>query len=120
MDANSLSPDQLRALADQKEQEAKVRKIGFLRHDLYDFPSVVGYSGLHYHRGDIQFPLTPAERDDAIKKFTRGFKMILPRGLRMNCYLIDGEEVWSDDDGNLEIINDARWVEKHLERVEEV
>ena len=112
--ANDLSPAELRALADKKEEEAKIRKVGILKHDLYDYPSVIGVGGLHYHRDDVGHLMTSTKKDEIINNFMRGFKLIAPRGTKFNCYLIDGEEYWEDDNGIGIETTDPEWVKNHL------
>jgi len=115
-----MSPDELRALADQKEQEHSIRKTGFLKHDLYDYSTRLGYGGLTYTH-DVHVPVTPQERAAIIEEFSNTFDLILPRGTKFCCFICDGEEVWEDDlNWGLQIINDPSWVEKHLENVQEV
>jgi hypothetical protein len=121
MDANSLTPAELRALADKKEQESTPIKEGFLKVDLYDFDAQYSSDP----PGRYQIPeeqldfwlFTKQQQKEIIKNFTESFSKVLSKGARFLCFLDDGKEDWYDDVGYGVEAMDADWAAKYLEKI---
>ena len=109
-----MTPDELRALADKKEEE-RIRKIGFLRCDLY---TTDNHFDSRYFDDDWIF--TSDVKDQYIKEFEAGFELALPKGTKFVCYIEDGEESWFDDINYGAENLDKAWADKYLEKVEEL
>lgn len=120
MDANTLTPAELRALADKKEQESIPVKEGFLKFDLHSFHEQ--YSGFAPGKYQIfqkhNFWLfTDKEKAEIIKDFTERFTKVLNKGDRFVCFLEDGRETWYDDEGYGVEAMDTDWANKYLENI---
>lgn len=112
--ADEMTPEELRRLADEKEfeEQYKVVKTGILKHDLYyidEDPIKVSTNGVG---------VVTKERWDEILKNLLKTEPCLEKGDTFECYLEDGEEYWHDEDGYVEG-ESAEWAKEHLD-VEEV
>lgn len=119
MNINSLSPKELRELADKKELEDRVVKIGYLKEDLYDFHSNGNGNGIVFRRNwaKLCWLNTKKEKENIIKDFKSRFELVLPAGTKFVCFLYEGREEWYDDvNYGLEGM-DAAWAEKYLEKI---
>lgn len=117
MDANCLSPKELRELADKKEAENKVAKVGYLKCDLYNFNSDASWNGICFKKSTDFWLYTEKTKDKIIKEFIDRFSMVLPKGAKFVCFVIDGEDQWFDDVNYGVEGMDAKWAEKWLENI---
>lgn len=118
--SHQMTPDELRDLADAIEQESIVRKVGYLKEDLYNFSSDDS-SGICFHQewGDFWLK-TKSERDALIAKFSSNFKKVLDKGTKFNCYFVDGKELWYDSVNYGVEEMSKEWAEKWLVDIQEV
>ncbi len=111
-----MSPEELRALADKKEQESTVVKIGYLKHDLYSC-----YRDKYIHiRDQFYRGFYNIEKhiiDDLIKNVSTAFKITAKQGTKFVCYIVEEKESWFDDE-NIGIEDMPKeWAEEHLENI---
>ena len=129
MDANQMTPDELRALADEKEEQSKPIKKATLKHDLYRFDSD---SGFPYGTIRLAIPekfkhhwlYTKEERDEILENFKSQindcFKHTLDNGTEFLCFKYDGKEQWEDADfGEIEGA-DNNWAKTHLTNIKKL
>lgn len=128
MDAAYMSPDELRALADQKEQEAKPLKHATLKHDLYRFDSD---SGFPYGTIRLAIPdkfkhhwlYTKEERDEILEIFKsqieENFELTLKKDAKFMCFSYEGTEQWEDVEFN-EVEADDTWAKTHLTNIKKL
>ena len=112
MNIENMTPEQLRKLADsiEEEQNNKVVKIGYLKHDLY-----INYSVRLPE--NHTFIYTKKTFDKFIDKIKNEFD-ILKKGTKFICFF--GEDGWFDNiNYGLECLDD-KWAEENLERIEEI
>lgn len=119
MDANYMTPAQLRELADRKETEAKVKKTGQLKCDLYHYRSQDRYSVFRF-----AFPphglFTKKEIDDLVKEFRGNFECVLKKGTKFECYIVDDRERWFDAvNWGIEEASES-YASEYLENIKEV
>lgn len=119
MDIDSMTPQQLRELADKKEKddENKIIKVGYLKMDLYSFESD-HYSKILFAEDWGDFWLkTNEEMLAIIESFKEKFKLVLPKGSKFVCYHYDDQDFWFDDENvGVEQV-DNNWAEKYLENI---
>ncbi len=118
-DANQMTPEELRALADQREFDIvdKVIKTGELKHDLYyfDFKDVSSLAQ------DMEFWATKEELDIFIKDvMSLAPSLNLKKGDSFSCYHYSYEDMWFDDDGVGMEEMPNEWAEKHLINIKDV
>ncbi len=115
-----MTPQELRDLADKMEEEAKIRKKGYLKFDLYNFDSDRGH-GMVYERDWGSFwLLTKGEQEKIIEDFKNRFSLVLKKGSEFVCYIVDGEEEWYDNlNYGVEAV-DKVWADKYLIDIVEV
>lgn len=120
MNYSSMSPQELRKLADKKEQENVVRKVGYLKCDLYNFQSDRNGS-INFSASWGSFWLkTKEEKDDLIREFKSRFEKVLKKGTKFVCFITDGEECWFDDENyGVESMTTA-WAAEWLENQTDV
>ncbi len=120
MDINSLTPQQLRDLADKKEVENRVVKSGYLKTDLYNFDSN-SIDGLFFTKSWGDFWLkSNDEKLRLIQEFDSRFKKVLDKGTKFICFNRDGKEHWSDNiNYGLDGLS-GEWAEKYLENIVEI
>lgn len=111
-----MTPNELRKLADEKENEEWVEiKEGFLKEDIYSMNCLNDY--LKYNtKIDINF-ITETEKRKIERDFDQ-FEKLLKKGTRFLCYDFKEEgQLWFDDVncGIEEQSND--WAEKYLENI---
>lgn len=113
-----MNSKQLRELADKMDEEDIVRKIGYLKEDYYSFDS--DGNGFVFSQPYTDFwLLTKKEKIKLINQFESKFELVLLKGTKFNCYVIDGKECWFDDVGyGVEMMN-SKWAEKNLENINE-
>lgn len=96
MNANDMTPAQLRELADKKEKESKPIKKGKLKFDLYNqkyvFIDVSDTSFWLYSTEEVQSKI-----DEFVEKAKSNFKLVLKKDTEFVCYLRDGQECWYDN-----------------------
>ena len=109
--ADAMTPAELRALAEEKENESRVVKTAVLKHDLY-------YVGEYEVRFDIPDCFLTDEGIENIKNQVEQLKQspIIPKGTVFSCYLSYGQESWCDALGEVEG-KDEYWAAKHLEDI---
>lgn len=122
MNIHNMTPAQLRALADQKEQENhQPTHVGYLKHDLYEshFDENVnltcGLKGFWlYNQREMEMA-----RRKLSKKIKESFKLVLHAGTRFDRYFIDGCAAWTDSEnfGVQEMCDD--WAHEYLEGITE-
>jgi len=115
MDANLMSPEALRELADKKEDFPV--KEAFLKQDFYWIES---------NDSKLQKIVAEAEdysRLDASKlaslkhQFSTLFTISVKKGTRFVCYIEDGRECWYDDTNfGIENMN-GDWAKQHLNNI---
>ena len=118
MDLEKMTPQQLRDLADKKEQELanKISHVGYLKEDLYNFHSDSG-SNMEFHLPWGNFWLkTKEQKDKLIKSFEGRFELALRKGAKFVRYA--EEKLWYDEDYGVEGMNDD-WAQAYLENIEE-
>ena len=109
-DANFMTPDELRALADKKEAEDVIAKTGELKHDLYCFDEHDITFKLH----EMDWMITKEEFDSFLDYVSKSTPMELKKGTPFVCFMEDGEESWYDDvNYGIEGVG-SDWAEKHL------
>lgn len=113
MDANDMTPSQLRELANKKEREAKPFKTGKLKFDLYQ---KIYYS---INLPNEEFWLYSTEEvqkqiDEFMKKVKENFDLVLKKDTEFVCLLIEGKECWFDNvNYGVESMNEE-WASKYL------
>lgn len=117
MNTDYMTPQELRELADKKEIISKIRKIGFLKEDIYEFD----FRGLDYEDCEFGYDnlCTLKQKDEMINYFLKSFKVVIQKGTKFNCY-IDKQEEWYDDVNYGIEMKSKEWAEKHLENIQEV
>lgn len=121
VDANNMTPTELRKLADQKEEENKVIKEGFLKEDLYSFSnSYAGDAGLSFRKTDEDWLSRRVDRDRIIQEFINSFELVLPKGTRFVAFRYNGTIHWFDDINYGVEEADEDWAEKHLENIRDI
>lgn len=119
MDANLMSPEELRELANKKEEENNPVKVGFLKMDLYGFQSD-SYESMSFKKSWGNFWLkTEKQKSATIEEFKSRFEKVLEKGAKFVCYMIDGEESWFDDEGYGVENMDNKWANKYLENIQD-
>lgn len=119
--ANDMTVEELRKLADQKEQEEenKIHKQGFLKEDLYD-----QFSDRHtYCFDDLvdDWVYTKKEVDEIKQNFADSFTLILKKGAKFVAFKNDDDTYSWYDDENYGIENrDDAWAKRFLENITEV
>lgn len=107
MNAEDMTPEELRALANLKEQEQeqfRITKIGYLKCDLYT-----------YVPQPERWFCTLEEKEEWCRD---SFTLLYPKGSQFLCTIYEGEESWvydKDPDGD---DWDTLWAEKFLENIE--
>lgn len=120
MNANQMTPKELRELANKKEKEDKPIKFGYLKCDLYAFQSTVGYNGIHFYKmKNVEFLQSKEQKDELIKEFASRFIKVVSKGDRFECYLDDNIETWWSEFGDVESM-DSEWAEKYLENITKI
>jgi hypothetical protein len=133
MEANLMTAAELFALAYEKQQderdrleketdnENKIVKVGYLKHNIYEFP----YDTFDIGRYCDDYIFTEEGVEDIIQKFRDEFILVAEKGVKFVCYVIyDGdeiEEIWYRDDSegdDMELGDD--WAKEHLENIEDV
>jgi hypothetical protein len=117
-DANQMTPEELRALADQKEEGEKPIKTGELKHDLYCFDS----NAVKYHMNNMEYWMVTKEEVDLFIATVEKLccSLDLKKGAKFICFLEDGGESWYDDvNYGVEGVG-ADWAEKHLTNIKKV
>jgi len=122
--ADLMTPNELRALAKAKEksinEEDKVVKTGILKHDLFCYPIDFGYNdGVSYYY-PANWPATKKEIRDIILNFKNRCCVILPKGTKFLCFIVDGEESWYDEENRVVVDTTKEWAEEHLENISEI
>jgi hypothetical protein len=108
---DTMSPQELRALADKKEQENKVQKIGYLKHNLYSLD--IDYDLSRYLREGL-FCIEKSEKEEIEKKIKGLFKITAKKNTKFVCFIVDDKECWFDDE-NIGIESmPQEWAEKNL------
>lgn len=93
-----------------KEEEAKPKKTGILKHDLY-FPQQLDFQGYNPN-----VPITYSTLLETVEKFKSTFIRI-PKGTEFHCYVEDNQELWHDiEDGYIEYKN-YEWAKENLEKI---
>lgn len=121
MNTHNMTPAQLRALADQIEQENhRPTYVGYLKHDLYE----CSHSGkLLIETPDEFWLFTKKQKDSFLNKemlkLKESFNIALKKGTKFNCYYIDGAYLWYDglNYGVEDMMDD--WAQEHLENITE-
>lgn len=128
MDANQMTPDELRALADEKEEQSKPIKKATLKHDLYRFDSD---SGFPYGTVRLAIPekfknhwlYTKEERDEILQFFKsqieENFILTLEKDAKFLCFSYEGTEQWEDVEFN-EVEADDNWAKTHLANIKRI
>jgi len=113
-DANFMTPDELRALADEKEAESVIAKTGELKHDLYCFDIRDGINRL---LRDADWLITESEKNNFVDKISELIKIELPKGTPFVCFMENGEESWYDDiNYGVEGVG-SDWAKEHLTNI---
>jgi len=102
--ADLMTPEELRALATEKEKNEVPVKTGTLKHDLYQLE----------HPYTDEFSLNTLSRIRNIKK--KMFRLVLEKGTEFICYMFEGEELWFEFNGTVEEAT-AEWAHQHLENI---
>jgi hypothetical protein len=114
-----MTPQELRDLADQIEEEGKIRKKGYLKFDLYKFESD-HHGGMIFEKDWGPFWLsTKEEKEKTIEQFKNRFSLLLKEGTEFFCYIVDGKEEWYDENCEVECV-DKVWADKYLRDIVEV
>lgn len=109
--ADTMSPHELRVLADKKEQEDKIQKIGYLKHNLYSLDTDDDLSA-SFREG--LFCIEKSEKEEIENKVKSLFKITAKKNTKFVCFIIDGKECWFDDE-NIGIESmPQEWAEKNL------
>jgi hypothetical protein len=110
MEAEYMTPQQLRELADKKEKESNIVATGRLKHDIFSWHAP--YKGSNTYTVAEQWYLEH-EVKNIIKDFSDGFHTVLPAGTPFHCQIVDGEPNWFDDKGVVEFMDDF-WARENL------
>ncbi len=93
MNANSMTPSELRALADKKEKENKPLKVGYLKADLFVFKGIERIAGGATYLSPQAQNYVNALVEEIKSKMT----LELKAGTKFYYYYKDGYGVWYDD-----------------------
>lgn len=119
--ADLMTPDELRELANKKERESQIVRRGVLKHDLYHPPTVYGFAGICYYNSKMgHWLLTEQQKNAAVEEFAESFKKVLPKGTPFIAFKVDGELCWYDDINYGCEDEPNEWAEEHLENIEVV
>lgn len=120
MDANSMTPQQLRKLADEKEENSKPIKEGFLKEDLYSFDGDSSNYNAYFIKHRDFWLYSKKTKDEIIKDFASKFALVLKAGTKFVCFLDKGKETWFDDvNYGVESMSEE-WAEKYLVNIQKV
>lgn len=118
-DANLMTPEQLRKLADEKEASNKPCKMGFLKHDMYEFYDEK-YPRPKYMK------CTKENKDKIIQEFSEKFEKIAEKGAKFVCYkdeerarIAGTEYLWYDENGFFEEMDDE-WAKENLDNIVDI
>lgn len=113
---DQMTPDELRALANQKEKEDsnKIVKVGYLKEDLYHFIK----TGLLDVLNRTDWFLSKNKVEKIFLEIKSHFEIILKAGSKFDCYLEEGEESWYDSSNAGVECMSAKWATKYLENIE--
>lgn len=94
MNADCMSPAELRALADKKEKESKVVKIGYAKENIYSFD----FDRVNF---DLKYiVLTATAADNYIKhihkSLSQAMRLIIPAETKFYAYKISDTLIWYD------------------------
>lgn len=116
MNADFMTPAELRALADLKEKENSIIKRATLKHDLYEPPQEAGFGGIRYHNNEMDhWLLTQHQKNAIIEEFSDQFELVLPKGTPFVAYMVSGNELWYDDVNFGCEDQSEEWARKNLE-----
>jgi len=114
--AETMKPEELRALAEEKEQrEAESRMlVGYAKHALFSIDSLRSIaSRVDYGMSS----LTENEVKNILSEVKNLVERIARKGQRFECFVYkDGTQSWYDEKGWF-VDMDAEWAQKHLERI---
>jgi hypothetical protein len=115
MDAEKMTPAELRKLADTKEQKGdEFVKEGFLKHDLYEYNE-----NSNINLSIYDFWLFTKEDMDELLAIPR-FEKVLSKGTRFICFIDNDEENWYDNiEYGIESMS-SEWAEEHLENIKDL
>lgn len=121
LDANKMSPAELRALA--KEKEDSIIETRVTKEDLWQYHSMREFHMDIYTRlktisknGCIDRWLTKQEYDDLYNCFKRNFESLFdftPKGTEIHCKYVNCKNYWESDSNK--IFEDQDWAERYLE-----
>lgn len=97
----------------KKQKESEIQKTGILKENLFIFEGALS-SCLN---GKWLFGLV--EKDQIIKNFKSGFKLIVKAGSIFDCYIDNGHEQWYDREYGLEGLPES-WANSHLKNIKAV
>ena len=110
-----MTPDELRAFADKKENEAWERPVkkATLKHDLYH---INGEIRLYDH---LEWFSTLEEVNNFIQSYIKN-DIDLKKGAVFTCFDDNGNDSWFDDEGFGVEGAGQEWADKHLENIKDV
>ena len=117
-DAETMTPQELRALAEMKEQEDRVVRRGELKHDLYSFND--GSTKFDYmNHGFNDFYFSEETKGMVIDKFISLFEPVLKKGTPFVAYYDKMSDCcnWYDDVGYGIEDKDDDWAKEHLTNI---
>lgn len=116
-DADQMTPEELRELADEKENDGKVVKTGMLKHDLYEG----FYDRNRYEHIDFgHWLITKDQRDRLIEDFKRELCLVLPKGTKFVALKFGNEISWFDDINYGCENQSEEWANENLENIIEI
>ena len=105
--------EQLILIKRAQDEDAKPKKIGELKEDLY-------INNSRDNNGDVAIDVpwycSTSEKDEAISDFVDSFEKIGAAGDIFDCYIGTGEDRWYDREYGVEGM-DAEWAENHLTNI---
>jgi len=115
-DADQMTPEELRELADQKEAEGKIVKKGVLKHDLYE-----SFVGKQYYPIDFgHWLITEEQRNETIEDFKKELPLVLKKGTPFVGLNFENGISWFDDINYGCEDQSEEWANKNLENIVEV
>lgn len=100
--------------------EDKIRKKGYLKHDLYNF-NTDHYQGMVFRKPWGSFwLLTKEQQDKLIEEFKSRFSLVLKEGAEFVCYIVDGKEEWYDNENYGVEGVDETWAAEYLRGITKV
>lgn len=118
-----LSKEEEQLILERRQQDDsdKVKRVGYLNRDLYQYDVANACSLSFRADSDKLFWLCDEKQKKKWKKkFNEHFKLVLKKGTQFVCFIWNGKENWYDNvDYGIECMDD-KWALEYLENISDV